>query len=359
MTTPRNPASVRFESVDKRFGAHHAVRDVSLEVEAGECLVLLGPSGCGKTTLLRLVAGLEQADGGTIAIGDRVVNALPASARDVAMVFQNYALYPHLTVAQNISFPLEVQRVPDAERRERVREVAARFGLESLLDRKPGELSGGQQQRVALGRAVVRNPAVYLMDEPLSNLDAQLRTKTRAELKRLQRDLGTTTLYVTHDQSEAMTLGQRVAVMKDGRIHQLAAPMDLYRRPASTFVASFIGSPAMNLLDGTFAGSRLEAGGATWDVALPEGARGRDVTAGVRAEGIQISVAPRDRWVQARAEVVEPLGNETLVTLALPHGRVVARGPAVFDATADSPVWIHVPPEAFLFFDRSTGTLLQ
>ena len=261
MTTASTPASVRFHGVQKRFGAHQAVRGVDLELVPGECLVLLGPSGCGKTTLLRLLAGLERPDAGTISIGERVINDVPPADRDVAMVFQNYALYPHLTVRRNIAFPLEVRRRPENEIRARVDEVAARFGLDGLLDRRPAELSGGQQQRVAVARAVVRNPAVYLMDEPLSNLDAQLRTRTRGELKRLQRDLATTTLYVTHDQSEAMTLGQRVALMKDGEIHQLGTPLDLYRRPVSTFVAGFLGSPPMNLLAAEVTRRRRPGGG--------------------------------------------------------------------------------------------------
>ena len=220
---------VRFERVTKRFGAHRAVNGISLEVESGECLVLLGPSGCGKTTLLRLLAGLEPLDSGEIWIGDRRVDQLEPARRDVAMVFQNYALYPHLSVFDNIAFPLRTRGVESTDIERRVREAAARVGLTELLARKPAQLSGGQQQRVALARAIVRNPTVYLMDEPLSNLDAQLRLQTRTELKRLHRELGTTMIYVTHDQSEAMTLGGRIAIMQRGAIVQIGAPLDLYR----------------------------------------------------------------------------------------------------------------------------------
>ena len=240
---------VRFERVTKRFGAHNAVDGITLDVESGECLVLLGPSGCGKTTLLRLLAGLEPLDAGEIWIGDRRVDQLEPARRDVAMVFQNYALYPHLSVFDNIAFPLRTRHVEAGEIDRRVREAAARVGLPDLLARRPAQLSGGQQQRVALARAIVRNPTVYLMDEPLSNLDAQLRLQTRTELKRLHRELGTTMIYVTHDQSEAMTLGGRIAVMQRGVVVQIGPPLDLYRQPVNTFVGTFLGSPPMNLID--------------------------------------------------------------------------------------------------------------
>ncbi|MBA2259658.1 MAG: ABC transporter ATP-binding protein, partial [Acidobacteria bacterium] len=339
--------------MQKRFGQHHAVRGLHLEVEAGECLVLLGPSGCGKTTLLRLLAGLERPDAGTISIGNRVINELPPARRDVAMVFQNYALYPHLTVRRNIAFPLEVRRMPAVEIDARVRDVGARLGLDALLDRRPSELSGGQQQRVALARAIVRNPAVYLMDEPLSNLDAQLRTRTRGELKRLQRELATTTLYVTHDQSEAMTLGRRVALMKDGEIQQLGTPLELYRRPANTFVARFLGNPPMNLLDATLESSSITAGGMTWGHVPLTSTSAPALTMGVRPEDIELSTEARPGWLQARVEVLEPLGNETLVTIKLPEGRLVARGSGTLAVDADAPLWFRVPPEAVLWFDRA------
>src|SRR6185312_4830401 len=256
----RLPMRVRFERVTKRFGAHVAADAIDLEVHAGECLVLLGPSGCGKTTLLRLVAGLERLDAGAIWIGDARVDGLDPAQRDVAMVFQNYALYPHLTVFDNIAFPLRTRRVAANEIARRVGEAAARVGLVDLLARRPAQLSGGQQQRTALARAIVRNPTVYLMDEPLSNLDAQLRLHTRTELKRLHRELGTTTIYVTHDQGEAMTLGTRIAIMKGGAIEQIGAPLDLYRHPANTFVATFLGSPPMNVIGDAVNGTRQQRG---------------------------------------------------------------------------------------------------
>src|SRR5215212_4286277 len=251
---------VRFERATKRFGAHVAADGISLDVESGECLVLLGPSGCGKTTLLRLLAGLETLDSGEIWIGDRRVDQLEPARRDVAMVFQNYALYPHLSVFDNIAFPLRTRRVPTADIDRRVREAAARVGLAELLTRRPAQLSGGQQQRVALARAIVRNPTVYLMDEPLSNLDAQLRLQTRTELKRLHQELGTTMVYVTHDQGEAMTLGTRIAIMRHGTIVQVGTPMELYRRPVNTFVATFLGSPPMNLIADTRNGAPVTLG---------------------------------------------------------------------------------------------------
>jgi ABC-type sugar transport system ATPase subunit len=323
---------VRFERVTKRFGAHRAVDGVSLDVESGECLVLLGPSGCGKTTLLRLLADLETIDSGEIWIGDRRVDQLEPARRDVAMVFQNYALYPHLSVFDNIAFPLRTRGVEAAEIDRRVREAAARVGLAELLARKPAQLSGGQQQRVALARAIVRNPTAYLMDEPLSNLDAQLRLQTRTELKRLHRELGTTMIYVTHDQSEAMTLGGRIAVMQRGVVVQIGRPLDLYRQPINTFVGTFLGSPPMNLIE--------------------ESRNGAAVTLGVRAEDIVVCVDPAAAAGEARVLVVEPMGSETLLTLEYRGQRLVARvaGDARFEP--GQAVRVQLPTDRVLIFDR-------
>ncbi len=322
---------VRFEGVSKRFGAHAALRAIDLDVRSGECLVLLGPSGCGKTTLLRLLAGLERADQGRIWIGDRMVNDIEPADRDVAMVFQNYALYPHFTVFQNIAFPLRARKTPGADTEGRVRAAAARVGLDGLLDRRPAQLSGGQQQRVALARALVRNPAVYLMDEPLSNLDAQLRLQTRTELKRLHQELRTTTVYVTHDQAEAMTLAGRIAIMQHGSIVQIGAPLELYRRPANTFVATFLGNPPMNLFE--------------------DRRNGAAVTAGIRPEDLQVSASPVEGWEAARVLVVEPMGSEMLVTLDRAGGRFVARAAADLPLQADGPAWVRLPPERVHVFD--------
>jgi multiple sugar transport system ATP-binding protein len=324
---------VRFEGVTKRFGAHAAVRGVDLDVTAGECLVLLGPSGCGKTTLLRLLAGLERADEGRIWIGDRLVNDVDAAERDVAMVFQNYALYPHFTVFENIAFPLRARGVAAGDIDARVRAAAARVALDTLLERRPAQLSGGQQQRVALARAIVRNPAVYLMDEPLSNLDAQLRLQTRAELKRLHQELGTTMVYVTHDQAEAMTLAGRIAIVQHGSIVQIGAPLDLYRRPANTFVATFLGNPPMNIFD--------------------EPRNGTTVTVGIRPEDVQISTTPRSDWREARALVVEPMGSEMLVTLDYRGHRLVARAPSDLPVVADAPLWIELSADRTHTFDAA------
>src|SRR4051812_24897803 len=326
---------VRFERVTKRFGAHCAADAITLDVESGECLVLLGPSGCGKTTLLRMLAGLETLDSGEIWIGDRRVDQLEPARRDVAMVFQNYALYPHLSVFDNIAFPLRTRGVEIAEIDRRVREAAARVGLNELLVRKPAQLSGGQQQRVALARAIVRNPTVYLMDEPLSNLDAQLRLQTRTELKRLHRELGTTMIYVTHDQSEAMTLGGRIAVMQHGSIVQIGGPLELYRQPVNAFVGTFLGSPPMNLIQ--------------------ESRHGATVTLGVRAEDVVVSAGPSPAGSEARVLVVEPMGSETLLTLDYRGQRLVARAAGDCRLEPGQTAWITLPPERDLTFDASGG----
>jgi multiple sugar transport system ATP-binding protein len=317
-----------------------ALRDFSLDVAEGEFVVLVGPSGCGKTTALRMVAGLEEITTGTLRIGDRVVNAVSPLERDVAMVFQNYALYPHLSVAENIGFSLEMRNVPKAERAEKVREAARILGLEDLLKRRPGQLSGGQRQRVAMGRAIVRQPSVFLMDEPLSNLDAKLRVQMRAEVQRVQRRLGVATLYVTHDQTEAMTMGDRVAVMRDGVLQQCGSPEGLYNHPANMFVASFIGSPAMNLyetvLDGSGQDLRMRLGSQTIDLPaglikrLPKLAAhtGRPMIVGIRPEHL---VLPADgsparpaagTALSADVVLVEALGNELFVHFTLEVPRV-------------------------------------
>ncbi|MEO8361306.1 MAG: ABC transporter ATP-binding protein [Vicinamibacteria bacterium] len=348
---------VRFEKVSKQFGEHRALREIDLDIEQGECLVLLGPSGCGKTTLLRLLAGLEDVDSGRIVIGERdVVDVRPAD-RDVAMVFQNYALYPHLTVFENVAFPLRARRTAPAEIDARVNAALARMELSSLVARKPAQLSGGQQQRVALARALVRNPAVYLMDEPLSNLDAQLRLQTRTELRRLQQELKTTTVYVTHDQGEAMTLGDRIALLRDGAIEQVGPPLELYRKPASRFVATFLGSPPINIWPASFAADgTVKAAGLGVDrprlasTSLPE-----KVEIGVRPEDVAVFEHPGPGLSEGRVLLSESLGNETIVTLMSGGNRVVARASADFQVRPETVVHFSISPERVFFFDAVTG----
>ena len=303
---------VSFHEVTKVFpNGTTAVDALTCTVADGEFMVLVGPSGCGKTTALRMVAGLEEPTSGAIAIGGEVVNGVSPRDRDIAMVFQNYALYPHKTVLQNLAFGLRQHKVPNAEIAERVREVSSLLTLDELLDRKPAQLSGGQRQRVAMGRALARSPRVYLLDEPLSNLDAQLRTQLRADLKQLHQRFSTTTIYVTHDQVEAMTLGDRIAVMSDGKLLQLGTPQEIYRRPANVFVAGFIGSPPMNLLSASATGGRVRAGDLELEV---PGAPSGELVVGVRPEALRlVTGATGEQALQVRAEVVELLGHETIV----------------------------------------------
>jgi multiple sugar transport system ATP-binding protein len=332
---PRRNAGVTLDHVTKVYpGGVTAVDDISLEIAEGEFVVLVGPSGCGKSTLLRVIAGLEELSAGRVLIGGNDVTHVAPRERDIAMVFQNYALYPHMTVRENLGFGLKLRKVTKAEREQRVGEVARTLGLDELLDRKPAELSGGQRQRVAMGRAMVREPKAFLMDEPLSNLDAKLRVSMRGELARLHERLGVTTVYVTHDQIEAMTLGQRVAVLRDGLLQQVDTPQVLYRRPANLFVAAFIGSPSMNLVEADSAGGTLRFAGFELPVA---GAPPRDgrVILGIRPTDFShgATADPTLPRMRVRAEVVEDLGAETHVIFPIEAPRVVAE--AVRAATQD------------------------
>ena len=301
-------ARVELDRVGKRYpNGFEAVRDVQIDIADGEFIVLVGPSGCGKTTTLRMVAGLEGITSGELRIDGRVVNDLPPKARDVAMVFQSYALYPHMTVFENMAFGLTIQKLPKAEIEARVREAAERLGLSDLLDRKPKQMSGGQRQRVAMGRAIVRRPRVFLFDEPLSNLDAKLRLQMRIELGRLHTSLGATSLYVTHDQVEAMTLADRIVLLAGGEVQQIGAPLELYSKPANVFVASFIGSPGMNLLPANVDGQAVS--GAGFSVELGRTVSAGEVTVGVRPEHVTLA----DAGLGATVEVVEPMGAESYV----------------------------------------------
>lgn len=330
-----------------------SVNDVSLHIEDGEFLVLVGPSGCGKSTTLRMLAGLEQITSGRILIGGEDVTHVPPKDRDAAMVFQNYALYPHMTVAENMGFALKIAKVPKDEIRRRVEEAAELLDLTAFLDRKPKALSGGQRQRVAMGRAIVRAPQVFLMDEPLSNLDAKLRVQTRTEIARLQRRLGTTTVYVTHDQVEAMTMGDRVAVLKDGILQQVAPPRELYENPVNAFVAGFIGSPAMNLFtkdvepDGT-----VILGGAP--ITVPRDAKS-SVTVGIRPEHLTLA----DRGISAKVDMIEELGADDYLycttTLGFP---LVARSSSEYTVSKGDDVHFAFDPSRALFFDGEDGSRL-
>ena len=354
-------AKVELRDLRRRYpGAEcAALESLSLEVDDGELLVLVGPSGCGKSTALRLIAGLDAPDGGQIRIDDRDVVNTPPQDRDVAMVFQGYALYPHLTARENIGFPLKMRGVARAERARRVDEVATVLGLARLLDRRPGELSGGERQRVAMGRAIVRQPKVFLFDEPLSNLDAALRAELRVELAALVQRLGTTSLYVTHDQVEAMTMGSRIAVLRAGKLQQVGPPRAIYEDPENDFVAGFLGSPPMNWIEVALSDGVLRGAGAVFGV--PEGIAlpGR-VKAGIRPEHLHFDSSPQ-RSVAVAAEVVsvEPLGAETHVLLDAAGARIRVKT-AGFEAPArGSQVRVHLDPRAILWFDATTGARLR
>ncbi|OYU41030.1 MAG: ABC transporter ATP-binding protein [Pseudorhodobacter sp. PARRP1] len=342
-------AQIRLVNVCKRWGSYVGVDNFSLEIADAEFLVLLGPSGCGKTTTMRMIAGLEEATSGEIWIGDRMVNGMEPKDRDISMVFQSYGLYPNLTVYENIRFPLRVRNVPKAEHDMRVMRAAEMVELGPLLDRRPAALSGGQRQRVALARAIVREPNAFLMDEPLSNLDAKLRVSTRAQIKNLHHTLKTTTIYVTHDQIEAMTLADRVVVMNKGEVQQVGTPTEIYDRPANTFVASFIGSPAMNLISGQIAGGTFTA-----DNMLVAGVAGNGpATLGFRAE--DATVVTEGGNISAPVYAMELLGDATLVSVRIGPALVSVRAPKDFRIEIGSPLQIRVPLSVVHLFDATTG----
>lgn len=357
--------NVEFKNVTKSFGREVVVDNLTLSTEDGEFVVLLGPSGCGKTTTLRMLAGLEDVSAGDILIGEERINDVPTQQRDIAMVFQSYALYPHMTIAGNIAYPLRVRRTAPDEIKRRVERVAAMLEINNLLARRPRDLSGGERQRVALARAIVRSPRVYLMDEPLSNLDAKLRVQMRGELKRLQHELGTTTVYVTHDQAEAMTLAHRVAVMRGGHLQQFDTPMNIYNRPANRFVAEFVGSPSMNFIEGRVdLGERLFTSG---ELAIPLSIFQLDlllehegVTLGIRPEHVHVSTAEREGLLPANVYVTELMGNETFVFLRLAGGeKIIARAAAEFRAELETPVWLEFEMDKAAFFDTESGESLS
>ena len=309
-------AGVKIQEIRKSYGAVEVIHGVDIDIRDGEFVALVGPSGCGKSTLLRRIAGLEPINGGTISIGDRVVNNLPPAQRDIAMVFQTYALYPHKSVAENMGFALKVSKVDKAEVARRVNEAAEILSLTEYLDRKPRQLSGGQRQRVAMGRAIVRDPQVFLFDEPLSNLDAKLRIQMRTEIKELHQRLKTTTIFVTHDQIEAMTLADRIVVMQGGNIEQIGTPLELYDNPANEFVATFIGAPSMNLLDATLSDGKVRIADQVFDG--PSGSS--DVRLGIRPEHLILA----DAGLEMQVKVVEPTGSETMVFLTFQGQDVTA-----------------------------------
>ncbi len=363
-------ATVELEHITKRFGEVVAVNDLTLSVKDEEFLVFVGPSGCGKTTALRMIAGLEQQSGGNIRIGDRVVNDVAPKDRDIAMVFQNYALYPHMDVESNLAFGLKLRHFARREIKRRIDVAALMLGLDQLLKRRPRELSGGQRQRVAVGRAIVREPAAFLMDEPLSNLDAKLRIQTRAELQKLHQRIRTTTIYVTHDQVEAMTMGERIAVMKDGVLQQLDTPEALYDRPTNLFVAGFIGSPAMNFFRGKIVGTTdaptVDVG--LFSVPIPTAQRagaaralGSDVVYGIRPEHLAVAGDGQARdgvVVRARVDVVEYLGYEEQVYCSLNGTTLNARMPAGMRAHVGGTIGLVIPRERGHVFDAASEKAL-
>jgi multiple sugar transport system ATP-binding protein len=354
-------AEVRVVELIKKFGDVVALHGETLTFDDTKLTVLVGPSGCGKTTLLRMIAGLEEPSDGSIYVGEKRVDAVPPWDRNIAMVFQSYALYPHMKVFKNIAFPLEAQKVPRQEIAERVTRTAEILGISELLDRTPRQLSGGQMQRVAIGRAIVRNPEVYLMDEPLSNLDAKLRVTMRVELKRLQKELGVTTIYVTHDQAEAMTMADKLVVMRSGRIQQVGPPDEVYLYPANIFVAGFIGSPAMNFIPCTYDDVSCMFTSGAFNYRSPERIREilsrhnvQNLILGIRPEDVKVHWEEQDCTIPATVYITEPLGKENLLTLKIEQHMVKASVPGRVSTKLDERVWLEFDPEAVHLFDGDT-----
>jgi len=358
-------ANVQFENLFKNYGDVKAVHDFNLKIDEGEFIVLVGPSGCGKSTTLRMIAGLEDITSGLIYIDEKVINKIHPKNRDIAMVFQNYALYPHLSVKDNISFGLRAQKIPRAEVEKRVVEASETLGLEGLLSRRPGELSGGQKQRVAMGRAIVRNPKVFLFDEPLSNLDAKLRHKMRAEMKKLHKKVGTTTIYVTHDQIEAMTLADRIVIMKDGLIEQVGTPDEVYRRPNNIFVASFIGTPAMNFIEGDVSkvskassmimledqkSIKLKSNNFYNNQNIILGLRPEDITVTSQNSGKNDNIIGLD----AEISVIEPMGHETVVICDSNYGELTGKVESNSKLKENMAVKLNVSLEKVYLFDKKS-----
>jgi multiple sugar transport system ATP-binding protein len=354
-------ASVSIKGVEKAYGSVQVIHGVDVEARDGEFVVLVGPSGCGKSTLLRMIAGLEDISSGEIWIGDRIVNYVPPKDRDIAMVFQSYALYPHMTVRQNMEFALHLRKAPSEITNSRIAKAAEILNLEKLLKRRPGQLSGGQRQRVAMGRAIVREPKVFLFDEPLSNLDAKLRVQMRAEIRELHQRLKTTCIYVTHDQIEAMTMADRIVVMHDGVVEQEGRPLELYDRPANMFVAGFLGSPSMNFLEGTVVGGERAAFRTKDGIDIPIGATpngfsGKPAICGIRPESFALSP---EASLPATVSVVEPTGSETQVFARLGEAHVIVTLRERIDRLPGTPLRLKVEPRAIHLFDPTTQARLN
>jgi len=351
-------STVSFRQVEKSYAKAKVIHGISFDIREGEFVVLVGPSGCGKSTLLRMLAGLEEISGGEIAIDSKVVNDLESKDRDIAMVFQSYALYPHMTVRDNMAFSLKLRRADRALTDQRVADAARILNLEQLLDRLPKELSGGQRQRVAMGRAIVRDPKVFLFDEPLSNLDAKLRVAMRAEIKALHQRLKTTTVYVTHDQIEAMTMADRIVVMHDGIVEQIGTPLELFDSPRNLFVAQFIGSPAMNIIQGTYRAGVVEAEGAKWPVAPgTRASEGQAVHYGIRPTNIEVSSS--GSGIPAKVIVVEPTGAETELLLQVGNAQLVAVTHGRTKVQPDDTVSLTIDPGASHLFDSASGERIE